>query len=109
MAGSQFDMKAKPGKGMHGRPVGGGVVIVVRILRVGNVGDGGRGVAKSPRGVIEIGSLRGRIGGNADAPAFIEDHGGAEICGVKNGVRGRFLRRRGHWGMMVRGEQTGRE
>jgi hypothetical protein len=109
VAGSQFDMEAKPGKEMRRGPVGGGLIVFVRILRVGNVGDGGPCVANSPGGVVEIGSLRSRIGGNADAPAFVEDQGGTQVCGVENNVRGnrlrgRFLRRPGRpWDVTMQG------
>jgi hypothetical protein len=70
-------------------------MVPVRLVLVGDVGEGLGGVADGPGGVVE-GGIGGRsVSGVADAPAFVEDQRGAETGGIDDsyggwcGVRGR--------------------
>jgi len=93
VAGGEFQMQPVPGEGplVSGRGRGLAVLsaFVVgagstgEVVLIGNIGDGLTGVADSPGGVVEAGFGCGRIAGDADAPALVEQNRRPYAGGVK--------------------------
>ena len=93
VVGSELDVHPKPNERLFVilRVTGVGVFAmafvgiewVFWVVLVGNVGKGVLGVAEGPGAVVEVGLGDCGTGGDADAPAFLQADGRAEIGGVE--------------------------
>ena len=77
-----------------------------RMVLVGNLVKRLLCVPKSPCGVVELGGRRRRVGGDADAPAFVEKQRRAQVRCVEEDFGGSLRTSGGGSSMAVRMQQV---